>query len=534
MNEVILRIIASISSACLFTVCTWKLLGAMQQSGYKCRGFWRWMRKKENLYYNRLCVYSLCLFLSTTITPLCFSFLGVRTALMITLLPFMICGLYFCYADEKYALKIPVHYTGRLCRLTVAYAFFTTVVSYIFIAFLGFLAKVNGSDLYGLIAYVPFAIVPMLLPFIVLLSNAVMNIFERPRNAKFVKRAGQVLDETQIIRVGIVGSYGKTSVKNILKTILSEKYIVVETPESYNTPIGVAKTVYSPAFSGKEVFIAEMGARHAGDIAQLCKMVKPTYAIFTGICPQHIASFGSLDNVYAAKKEIFASGAKVVCGTDLRARIDEDTEIEKTQVLYADKIGVQKVALKATQTTFVLQIDGKEMSVNTKLLGEAAIENIRLAVLLAYEMGVSVEEIAKGIKKLDYIPHRLQLMENDGVYILDDGYNGNPKGAAESLAALARFEGRKCIVTPGIVECGVLENTINGGLGEKIAAYSFDKIILVGDTLVRALKTGYDNANGNQDTISIVKTLDEATALLAEWVQKGDAVLFLNDLPDVY
>jgi len=534
MDNVFFRIIASVFTSCFFCACTWKLLGAIQQSGYNSRVFWRWARRKDNLFYNRLCVYALCVALSTTVTALCFSFLGTRVALLMSALPFVACSICFCYADRKFALKVPIQKTGRLWRLFATYALFVACVSYFWIAFLAFLAKWNGSELYALVSFAPFALLVLLLPILLYAANAVEGVFEKLRNEKFVKGAGQVLDECEIIRIGIVGSYGKTSVKNILKGILLEKYSVVETPASYNTPIGLAKTVFSPAFSDKQVLIAEMGARHKGDIKQLCDLVKPDYAIFTGICAQHMQTFGSLENVWEAKKEIFGSGAKVVCGNNLRARVQADETIEKKKVLFAEAVSVKDVCLQATETSFTLCAGQEEFLIKTKLLGGAAVENILLAATLAYEMGVSGAEIAKGIEKLDYIPHRLQLMERDGVYILDDAYNCNPKGAEESLAALARFSSRKCVITPGIIECGVLEEEINGKLGEQLADGGFDKIILVGDTLVGAVKSGYETAGGNAANIEVVKTLDEAVGLFLAWMKKGDALLFLNDLPDVY
>ena len=147
---------------------------------------------------------------------------------------------------------------------------------------------------------------------------------------------------------------------------------------------------------------------------------------------------------------------------------------------------------------------------------------------------MTADEIVRGIEKLEPIPHRLQLIENNGIYILDDGYNCNPKGAEDALSALSRFAGRKCVVTPGIVECGILEEKINGELGAKLAEKGFDKVILVGNTLVGAVQKGYIEANGKAEALALVPTLDAAQKLLSEYLQTGDAVLFLNDLPDVY
>jgi UDP-N-acetylmuramoyl-tripeptide--D-alanyl-D-alanine ligase len=326
-----------------------------------------------------------------------------------------------------------------------------------------------------------------------------------------------------------VGSYGKTSVKNILKTILSEKYSVVATPSSFNTPGGIARTVCSAEFADKEIFIAEMGARKRGDIQELCTLVQPTYGIFTGVCRQHIETFGSLENVYEEKSEILKCGAKkVVCSGSLKEYIPD----EQQNAVYA--CGVEDLHLEGRKTAFTLLLGEEKMAVKTALLGRTAAENISLAATLAFEMGLTKEEIARGIEKLEQVPHRLELIENQGVYILDDAYNCNIVGASSALEVLGLFEGGKCVVTPGIVECGILEEELNGELGKRIAEGNFDKVILVGDTLVGAVKDGYVSAGGRVENLSVVKTLGGAQALIAEWVQKGDCVLFLNDLPDVY
>lgn len=534
MNDKILWWIAAAVCACLYGAATLKTLGAMQQSGYKNGVFARWLGRKDNMYYNRLCVLTLCLALSSAVVALCFSFLGTRGALLLSALPFWGFLLWFVYADSKYALKVQIKRTGRLVRLFIVYLLLMTAAAFLYVWLLSSVAEINGSSLYALFAYFPFALFTLFTPLLLMFANAITSIFENCRNAKFVKRAGQVLDETKIIRVAIVGSYGKTSVKNILKTILSEDYATVATPESYNTPVGIAKTVYSAEFSGKEVLIAEMGARRRGDIAELCRLVKPDYAIFTGVCEQHIQTFGSLEEIFAEKKTI-VEGTKgvIVCGGALRADLIKAYP-EEHRLCFVGESAVKDLSLGAMQTAFTLVLDGEEIPVKTPLLGKAAVENIALAATLAQKMGLSATAIAEGIAKVQPIPHRLQLIESGGAYILDDGYNGNPRGAKEGIAALKRFDGRKCIVTPGLVECGVLEEKLNEELGEEMAKADLDKVILVGDTLIGAVKTGYTQANGDDKKLIIVPTLDKAQELLAEWVGAGDAVLFLNDLPDVY
>lgn len=534
MDEVILRIVASVLTAILLGISTIKMMGALQQSGYKSGVFWRWLKRKENLYFNRLAVLSLCLALGATSVSLCFSFLGVRGALLVASIPFFAFLLLFWRMDAKYALKVQVKFTGRLKRLFAVYLLFIACVAYLLVAVLGFLAKWNGSFLYGLIAYFPFAVMPMLTPLLLLAASGIEGVFENCRNKKFVKRAGQVLNEREIIRIGVVGSYGKTSVKHILKTILSEKYAVVETPESYNTPMGIAKTVLSPDFDKKQIFIAEMGARKSGDIAELCTLVKPDYAVFTGICEQHIQGFGSIESVWAEKSEILKCNAKkVFCGAGLKERAEAEYPGSIGESIVLDEADFE-IDTGAAATVFKMRIFGEMVEIKTALLGKMAAENIRLAAMLCVELGMTADEIVRGVEKIQPIPHRLQLLETNGIYILDDGYNCNPKGAEEALRALGRFSGKKCIVTPGIVECGILEEKINGELGEKIAAASFEKVILVGNTLVGAVKKGYERAGGDLEKLSLVQTLKKAQEILKDFLQEGDAVLFLNDLPDVY
>lgn len=528
------RIIISLVGTLIACIATRKMLGAMQQSGYKNRVFLRWLGRKDNLQFNRLCVLALCLALATAITALCFSFLGEKGAVALSFAVYFGLFIAYLYADKTYALKVGLKPSGRANRLFVCYGFWTACASYILVAGLDALLIVNGSKLYALVAFVPFAILPVLLPFLLCFANLTIGWAENFRNKKFVKRAGQVLDESEIIRVGVVGSYGKTSVKNILKTLLQEKYSVVATPESYNTPMGIAKTVFSSEFQGKQIFIAEMGARKEGDISELCALVKPDYALFTGVCKQHVETFGSEENVWKEKSEILRYPVKkAVCGAGLKAYVvGENFDGNKVAVLGENT--VVNAEFTATKTRFVIRINGKEIQGETELLGASAVENIALAVALCLELGLSVEEVERGIRKLQPIPHRLQCLQANGVFILDDGYNANPKGAKEAIVALQRFSGRKCVVTPGIVECGVLEEEINAELGAEIASAGIDKVILVGETLVTAVKNGYLSAGGEKSAIETVKTLAHAQEILKDWLREGDAVLFLNDLPDVY
>ena len=145
---------------------------------------------------------------------------------------------------------------------------------------------------------------------------------------------------------------------------------------------------------------------------------------------------------------------------------------------------------------------------------------------------MTVDEIASAIDGIDYIEHRLQLIESGGVNILDDGYNSNVKGARAALKVLKYFDGRKIVVTPGLVELGVLEEDENSALGKELVG--FDLVILVGDTLVKFVENGYKAGGGDMEKIKIKPNLASAQEELKGYLHSGDTVLFLNDLPDIY
>ena len=523
---------------CLLYTATFKLLGILQQSGYQNKSFWRWLKRKENLYFNRLAIWSaLSLFLGSLVA-VSVSIIGKEVSLVAFVSTCFIFAFFFCLADKNRALKVPVNVTKRLQRLALSYIFVTAVAVYSLISVLGVMEAWIANEVYSLFAIAPLALTPMLSPSFLMLGNALLSPFEKRNNARHIKNAKLALEKSTAIRIGIVGSYGKTSVKNILASILSSKYSVIATPESYNTPVGVAKTVNGLDIQGAEIFIAEMGARREGDIAELCELVNPDYAIFTGVCRQHMQTFKTEENLLKAKCEIIkGTKNRVVCGAELAPKISTCpslTEGDRGKCVYLDKQNIHSLELKATSTKFSLAVGEEVIEVKTDLLGEGNAENIALAVLLAIELGMTKAEIELGLEKVKPIPHRLQLIQSNGVYVLDDAYNCSERSAKEGIDALCRFEGRRFVVTPGIVECGVLEEELNAKLGELLAKARIDRVMLVGETLVQAVKKGYLNAGGEEGKIGVYCSLQRVKEGLGVELQAGDAVLFLNDLPDVY
>lgn len=511
-------------AACLGFLVSIRLAGILQQGGYFGTRMLKWYFSKDNIQRKRLSLLTLALVLTVALFNICFSFTGVLAANLISAVPFIGLWALYLFSEKKYALKVPFKRTSRAVRLIIAHFLILTALT----VGLGFaLAAASlAVDCYWfyLLRFVPVCLLPMALPFTLVCANALMSLYEKPHNGRFVRRAKKVLDESKCLKVGITGSFGKTSVKHFAAQMLSSKYRVIFTPSSYNTPMGIAKTVLDQGLDC-DIFLAEMGARRAGDIAELCDLVQPSFGVVTGVCRQHIETFGSLENIIKEKSVLSKRADTVVLGRTAsgfpaKNALREGVEF-KIANLDCTKDGI----------CFELCMNGQNIPIKSKLLGWNAAEDIALAAALCGALGMTAGEISVAAERLDPVPHRLQKIEANGLVILDDSYNSNVEGAKNAVRTLRLFDGKKVVVTPGLVELGTLEETLNEELGAEFVGLD---VILVGETLVLPVRKGYLNAGGDENRVRIVRTLKEAQEILARELNTGDCVLFLNDLPDIY
>ncbi len=519
-------VLTAIAFAVMLCIAVYRQTGVLQAAGYSNKKYFKWLKKKGNLAFGRLVLLAMLCALSSAVISLCFSFAGEWSA-VIGLAPFILFFAVYVVADKKTALRSEVSATPRLYRLYAVLALVCAVVSYIFVSLLNFADYVWGNGVFTCLRYCALSLLPVLLIPLLMLSNCIAKIYEVPHNKKFIKQAKVKLAASSIKVVAITGSYGKTSTKFILNGILSTKYRVLSTPRSHNTPIGIALAVNNNRLEDYDIFIAEMGARHIGDIAELCEICPPDISLITGICGQHLETFGTFQNVVKAKGEILGY-------TKDRAVIADDCfDLFAENPVPKIRCGcVSDIHCSPDGVGFTLTLNGESRRAHSKLLGKHSAYNIGLAAEAAFVAGMSLDEIVSAIGNLEFIEHRLQLIKANGVNILDDGYNSNVKGARAALEVLKTFGGRKIVVTPGLVELGVLEEEENALLGKDLVG--FDLIILVGDTLVTAVKRGYVDGGGEEEKLIIKPNLAEAQEELKNFIQPDDTVLFLNDLPDVY
>lgn len=515
--------VGAILAATLFCLTPATMPAVMQQGNYSSRSFLRWYYRPKGYMPGRHALLSLCAFLLCVLFNLCFSFFGYHIANLISLIPFAGTCILFRWAGTR-ALKVPMKRTPRAVRVYVIWWLLLALVVYGMGVGLSYAAEALGGIFY-LFRYTPVTFVPLLFPLLYVAANGLSKIYDVPHNARFVKQATRALAESSCIKVGITGSFAKTSVKSMAATLLSQKYRVVATPASFNTPLGIARTVREQGLDC-DVFLAEMGARRVGDIRKLCDMVRPAYGVVTGITFQHFETFGSIENIRKEKGVLAERAETVILGETAKECMREGALLEGAD------FAAEEILLGTEGTTFTLRIGKERADVETRLLGRHAAEDIALAAALCSALGMSLNEIADGIPAIQPVPHRLEKSEANGVTILDDSYNCNEEGAKCAVEVLKLFSGRRFIVTPGIVELGALESNKNRALGESLVG--LDCVILVGETQILSVSKGYLAAGGEEEKLITVPTLKAAQQILSRELKEGDCVLFLNDLPDIY
>lgn len=388
----------------------------------------------------------------------------------------------------------------------------------------------------------------LLAPLTLAAANVLINPLERTINAAYWQSARRKMKRLKVRVIGITGSYGKTSTKFILQTILSRRFQVLKTPESYNTPMGLCKVIRGQLSEEHDFFIAEMGAYRPGEIRSLCRLVEPQIGILTAVGPMHLERFKTLENVARTKFELIESlpsGGLAILNADdpfcrelaEKARQRGDLRVftyaleHPEATVTARDLGVDERGTRFTVWT----LEGEAVPFQTRLLGRHNVSNILAATVAALECGLSLEEVGTGVAALEPVPHRLQLLRGaGGITVIDDAFNSNPVGARNALEVLAAFNGgQKILVTPGMIELGERQEEENRQLGMR-AAQVCDAVILVGQRQTAPIRAGLEAAGFPAERVTTVKNLAEATRRLQEIARPGDTVLFENDLPDTY
>ena len=412
------------------------------------------------------------------------------------------------------------------------------------------------------------------LPFFLITSQVVLNPLDYFLKQKRIKKAKErYLKYKENLKViAITGSFGKTSVKELLQDILKEKYSVISTPENKNTPLGFCEFVDTISAS-HQILIVEMGAYMKGDIQEMCDLVKPDYGVLTGINEQHLERFGSFQNIIEAKNELSSSipesGILWVNGENKTAK-DSAPKYAKCEIEFYNTNAVEDIQYSDDGSQIVtLKQENKKKNCHSELVSESRKASIDSALEipdqvrddspleisipspfladyfpvlcdLAFKVGrsfsVGEKSIVKALSQMKPAPHRLSPTYYKGtdILIIDDSYNGNSDGALAAMKTLARFHNKHRIyLTPGLVELGDKSSEVHEMLGKNLA-FNCDEVWLIQTSVTDSILRGLKKSKFDESKIRIFSKDTDAHRAMRNELKSGTVLLIQNDWTDNY
>jgi UDP-N-acetylmuramoyl-tripeptide--D-alanyl-D-alanine ligase len=556
-----------------------RLLHLFQLEHYEPARLMLWLRRREELFAPRELAVVALLFGAAIATRSSGSS-WLCGALLLLVCPLAALGV----ADWRREAVKPLVLTGRAKRL-LALAIAPSVLLTVAATSVA-VAGVSTTALAILLALGLLSLAAA--PWTLLIANLALRPVQGAINRRYERRARRSLSEWSPLVVGITGSYGKTTTKFCVGAVLEADRPTLVTPESYNSFLGVIRTINEHLRRSHRAFVVEMGMFRRGDVAELCELVHPTVGVITAIGPMHLERLGSIEAIAEAKGELldalapeghFVTNADDPRCLELAARATVpitlfgiDDPDDPPDAVHVDdprgdagtvaaaphravtpsgtphpspkrpvqaRVLARDVRLAEGRTTFDLHLDGPDsppIPVSAGLLGRHNVSNLLAAAAVGRVLGIDPAHIAEGLGRVEPPAHRLQPIHNRraGVVVIDDAYNSNPDGAAAALQVLREHPAsRRLLVTPGMVELGELEAELNRRFGEQAGAVC-DVAILVGAARATPIREGLAAAGMDPASVHVVRDIGEATALLGRLTRAGDVVLFENDLPDTY
>ncbi len=514
----------------------------LQLNSYRHERYMKWMRENDNrslppsrlLAAGPLAVMMMCGFQYST--------MSLAAHVVATVL-----CLIATYKDRPKTAKKPLVYTPRVKRLLATLgglAIVLLVLAFVLPPVITWaqLSLSGGTWEYATVTV--WRTLPAVLLLLVLMpvlfvpfANKINAPIEKHIAKGFTDDAKRILSEMpQLTVIGITGSYGKTSTKNFLTALLSVKYNVLMTPESYNTPMGVVRTVRERLRASHEIFVCEMGAKNRGDIREICEIVHPKHGMITAIGEQHLETFKTIETIADTKFELadaLPEEGMAFLNMDneiIAARDVHGVEVVGYGLLDGADYRVTDMTVDESGSRFTVQApNGETCEYVTRLLGAHNIQNLVGCVAIAHKLGISLTDLKAPIRQMKPVAHRLQLLPNG---YIDDAYNSNPAGFRSALDVLGAMKDvRRVLVTPGMVELGERQEALNEELGA-YAASCCDVAVLVGEKQAPPLQKGLLAAGFAEENIFVAMDLHQALSYVQSLPTAKQIVLLENDLPD--
>ena len=495
-------------------------LHMFQQNRYELYRYTKWLFSKNNLRLSCGFIYA--------VTVLAIGTLAGRYGELLCLLVTACFAIYLLYAESKRTYIKDLVLTNRVKRQIV---FMTVLVILSILAFM----NIFKADIIGILMM----IVPYLLIYIMALLTAPLEHLVKKR---FENEARDIISGMdQIVKIGITGSYGKTSTKNIISDIISDDFYTLITPASYNTPMGITRTIREQLKPIHEVFVCEMGADKKGDISYLMDFVKPRYGVVTSIGPQHLATFHSIENIINEKMQEIEMLPQDGTGfINLDNEYIRNYRIRNTCKVVSVGIDSKDADFVASDvkytkkgSTFTVGYGGKNYRFSTVLLGRHNITNILLGIAIAVELGIDMKKIVKNVSGVRQVEHRLEVRQINGLTFIDDAFNSNPAGSKMALDVLEMMDGNRVIVTPGMIDLGEKQSEINREFGRYMKDRA-DYVLLVGRKQTAPIMEGLKDAGFDEEKVLVFDDVKQAFGYVYAHFTPKDTILLENDLPDAF
>lgn len=500
-------------------------LHMFQLNGYSEKEHYKWFKEKHGK--QRSLVF---LLIFAILNSILHGF-GYYFTFVFYLINTLIVVWYFSYM-RKWNTKKNLVYTRRVQRMIGIDVAISIIIAIFFISLGGFKTL---PGILGILTVCQILIFPI--------ANRILKPFETLLKKRYITEAEELLKSHPNLKIiGVTGSYGKTSLKFYLQTLLSEKYNVLVTPESYNTPMGVVMTIRGSLRGTHDIFICEMGAKKVGEIKEICDFVHPDYGLITSIGPAHLDTFLSIDNILKTKLELadaLPEEGKIFLNGD-NEYLQNNTSEYKNKIFYrnnskGDGYYTEKVRVSSKGTAFtVVNPKGEKEEFHTSLVGEHNIINIVGAIALANTMGIPLKNLKIPVKRIKAASHRMEILEKGNVTIIDDAYNSNPVGSKAAVQTLKMFDGIRILITPGMVELGNEEYDYNYKFGT-YSAECCDYIILIGKKHTKPIYAGAVDKGFPKEKIKVFEHFKEGFEEANRIHGNGHKyILIENDLPDNY
>lgn len=371
---------------------------------------------------------------------------------------------------------------------------------------------------------------PYILAYGIIIPLLLIKLIQLPIEYYLLSKTKTKIKNHKAFKIAIAGSFGKTTMREILKTVLSEGKIVSAPKDSYNTPLGISKFV--EGLSGdEEIIIFELGEYYPGDIRQLCDIINPNMGIITGINEAHLKRFKTIDNTVKTIYELGEYLDSLYVNGDSPLALDS---ARKTDIIYSSSGMGTNLVLDAKTDLNGLSFKFRNSDFKSKLLGIHQIGPLVCAIEIALSLGLSMEQIQKGVAKTKPFSHRLEpKTDSSGVIIIDDSYNGNPDGVRVAIDFLKSISGRRFYITPGLVEMGAKTKEVHLEIGKMLALAKIEHIVLIRNSVTGYIEEGLKDNDFKGELIWFDSALEAYNSIPSITIS-GDVVLLQNDWPDQY